>query len=579
LRRAFVSVALGLLVLVARPVHAQQPSSSPPDESEAKRAEARGYFEAGVTHFDRGESSAALAAFLRSREVFPTRSATKNAAVCLRREGRFDEALEMFEALLREFKDLAATDRAFAEKEIESLRTSIGSLEIGGSEPGATIVVDGRARGAYPPPAPLRVGGGSHVVRVYKEGFAPFERRVDVASRQVVLVEARLPALTQAGRLSVTESSGNLLDVVVDNVVVGKTPWEGTVGAGAHTIALRGEGDLGTQPATTSVKLGELTKLSLAAEPLTTSIRLVPVPANAMVSIDAVVLGQGVWEGKLREGGHRIEVAAEGFVFSRQDVTLVKSERKALTVSLERDVSSPLWRRTHPSRVFVGAEIGPAIGVTYGGDVRDACAGTCSSDVPFGLSVTGRGGYELPHGITLGLDVGYLVLSAGVSGRAAELSPRGLAPNAGTADETLGLRGVRFGPSAGLRLGENLPLTVRLGAGLFAGSAVDARRGRFATSGGTPYDVDLSESLPATYVYLAPEARIAKPLGAHLEAGLGVTGLALFALNQPAWRNEQPALAAPAGQQGDGVATFGRETIAGSVVVGVVPSIDVRYAF
>src|SRR5262249_33077400 len=157
--------------------------------------------------------------------------------------------------------------------------------------------------------------------------------------------------------------------------------------------SLRGDGDLGTQPATTSVKLGELTKLSLAAEPLTATMRLVPVPVGATVSIDAVVLGQGVWEGRLREGGHRVEVAAEGFVPSRQDVRLSKSERKAVTVSLERDLSSPLWRSTHPARVFVGADIGPALGLTYGGDVRSACSGGCSPDVPFGLAVTARGGY------------------------------------------------------------------------------------------------------------------------------------------------------------------------------------------
>src|SRR5262249_4051183 len=146
------------------------------------------------------------------------------------------------------------------------------------------------------------------------------------------------------------------------------------------------------------------------------------------------------------------------------------------------------------------------------------------------------------------------------SGRASELDPRGLAANAGTTDETLGLRGVRFGPSAGIRLGEDLPLTLRLGAGLFLGSAVDARRGSFKTSGGAPYDVDLSESVPATYVYFAPEARIAKHFGTHFEVGAGMSVLALLALDAPSWRNEQPALAAPPGQQGDGVGTFPKET-------------------
>lgn len=559
-------------------------------QDDAKKGEARAAFDSGIGHFDRSEWSAALADFLRSRALFPTKSATKNAAVCLRREGRFDEALEMYEALLREFKDLAPADKQFAESEIESLRASVGALEIAGAEPGASIVVDGRARGEYPPAAPLRVGAGSHVVRIYKEGFSPFERRVDVAGRQTVLVESKLQALTRAGRLAVTETAGKALDVVVDNVVVGKTPWEGTVSAGSHTVLLRGapgSDELGTQPATSDVKLGETTKLALAAEPLASSLRLVPVPAGATVSIDSVVVGQGVWEGKLRAGGHRIEVAAAGFRPARQELTLAKADREQRTVTLERDESSPLWKRSHPARVFVGVDAGPAIGLTYGGDVRDACSGACSADVPFGLAVTARGGYEFSSGITLGLDVGYFVTAAGVTGRAAKLTPRGLADNVGTADETLGLRGLRFGPNAGFRFGlgasEAFAITLRLGAGLFLGSAVDARHGRFTTSGGTAYETDESETVSTQYVYLAPEARISRSLGGHFEVGVGVAGNLMLSLNQPQWRNEETALAglpnATTAKETDGFASFPQESTAGSFLVSLVPGVDVRYAF
>ena len=544
-----------------------------------KRAEARTYFETGIAHFDRGEWSAALASFLRSRALFPTRSATKNAAVCLRHEARYDEALELNEALLRDFGDLALADKTFAEKEIEGLRTVVGSVEIAGAEPGASIVVDGRARGAYPPAAPLRVSAGSHVVRVFKEGFVPFERRVDVASRQVVVVEAKLPALTQSGRLSVTaaQAGGTSLDVVVDNVVVGKTPWEGTVATGAHTVELRGEGDLGTQPATTAVQQGTLTTLSLAVEQLTSGLRVVPVPAGATVSIDAVVVGEGVWEGKLRDGSHRIEVAAEGFLPSRQALRLTRGERSSLTIPLERDLSSPLWRRAHPARVYVEAQVGPVLGLAYGGDVR-GCS-SCSHDVPLGVAVTARGGYQTSGNVLLGLDVGWLIVAAGVDQRATSVLPRGLAANSGTADDAIGIRGIRFGPSVGIQVGEALPLTLRFGAGAFVAQAVDTRRGTFTTSGGTPYSVDVAELVPATYLYLAPEARVAKRLGAQLEIGAGVSVLALIALNQPRWRNDQPVLAAPQGKQGDGVGTFAHETTAGSFLLNVVPGVDLRYLF
>lgn len=576
------SVALCLpLLLFAVPARADETPerSAPSEEAPDRRAEARALFESGVGHFDRGEWSAALADFLRSRELYPTKAATKNAAVCLRKEGRFDEALEAFESLLRDFPDLAPQNRAFATKEIAELRGAVGSIDIASAEPGAAIVIDGRARGEYPTPGPLRVAAGSHVVRVYKEGFGPFEQRVDVAGRQLVEVQARLAPLRQAGRLSVTEAQGRALDVVVDNVVVGRTPWEGSVGAGAHTIVLRGDGGLGTQPATATVRLGGVTPLTLAAEPLTSTLRVAPTPAGATVSIDGVVVGQGVWEGRLRAGDHVVEVASEGFLPVRRAARLAKDERSALAIALERDPSSPLWRAAHPPRVFVELAGGLAVGLTYGGDVRASCTGDCSATVPLGGVFTAQGGYELSNGLTFGLDVGYLIVSAGVSDRAAQIVPKGLPPDAGRLDHDLGLRGFRFGPSVGLRMGDEWPLTVRLGAGLLLGSAVDARRGRFTTGAGAPFDVDVSESPAASYLALAPEVRFARRFPSRLEVGAGLTLLTLIALSQPTWKDARPVVAAPPGQQGDGVATFGRETIAGSVILSLVPTLGARYAF
>ena len=602
-RFPFVALLALVLLFIARPTLAQPeppPASASPSATASPsapasasapaspapaadpRTEARAFFESGIAHFDRSEWSAALADFLRSRALFPTKAATKNAAVCFRREGRFDEALETFEALLREFPDLAPADRAFAEKESAELRGAIGSIEIAGAEPGAAVVIDGRARGTYPTTAPLRVYAGSHVVRVYKEGFGPFEARVDVAGRQSALVEAHLNPLTQAGRLSVTETGGRALDVVIDNVVVGKTPWEGTIAVGVHNVVLRGGADtpdLGTQPATTSVRLGDVTTLALAAEPLTSTLRIVPVPAGANVSIDAVVVGQGVWEGKLREGEHVVEVIADGFLLARRVVRLTKGERTAETVVLERDPSSPLWRAAHPARVFIEIDVGPAIGLAFGGDVRESCTGSCSAAVPIGLAATAHAGYELSSGITLGLDAGYLVVSANTSKRAASLLPKGLPPNGGTVDDSLGIQGVRFGPSAGYRTGEDWPLTLRFGAGVFLGSAVDARKGTFNTAAGAGYDVDVSESPSAAYVYLAPEVRIARRFPSRLELSVGVAVLAMVSVDQPSWTDRQPVLAAPKGQQGDGVATFGSQTLTGAFLLSVVPSLGAQYAF
>ena len=72
----------------------------------------------------------------------------------------------------------------------------------------------------------------------------------------------------------------------------------------------------------------------------------------------------------------------------------------------------------------------------------------------------------------------------------------------------------------------------------------------------------------------------------RLELSVGVAVLALVSLDQPSWTDRQPVLAAPEGQQGDGVATFGSQTLGGALLLSVVPSVlsvipgvGIRYAF
>jgi hypothetical protein len=110
----------------------------------------------------------------------------------MRHEERFDEALDLFEALLRDYPDLAPADRALAEREIADLSLHVGSLAIEGAEAGARIVVDSRERGVFPLAAPLRLAVGSHVVRVSKVGFSPLERTIEIASGRATGIDAKL---------------------------------------------------------------------------------------------------------------------------------------------------------------------------------------------------------------------------------------------------------------------------------------------------------------------------------------------------------------------------------------------------
>src|SRR5690348_17116551 len=82
------------------PAPADAGAKPAPADAGGKKEEARAHFEKGLSLAHKAAWDAALAEFFRSIEIFPSRAATENAAVCLRRLSRNDEALDRYEALL-----------------------------------------------------------------------------------------------------------------------------------------------------------------------------------------------------------------------------------------------------------------------------------------------------------------------------------------------------------------------------------------------------------------------------------------------------------------------------------------------
>ena len=552
---------------------AKDGEAAPP--TEATKAEARNHFEKGLRLLQEEAWAAALAEFLISREVFPTRSATTNAAVALRKLQRFDEALDMYEVLLRDFAGVPPGERAAAQRAIAELRERVGTIDITGAEPGASIVVGGQARGEYPPVTPIRVSAGTHLVRIVKEGFDPFEARADVAGGQTARVVAKMRALTASGRLKVTERAGRALDVLVDNVVVGQTPWEGVLAVGGHTVLLHGKGKLGTQPAAAEIKSQQLTALNLIADDLESALRVDPTPAGASVAIDSVPVGHGVWIGRLKSGPHQIELSAEGFLTTSRKVNIERGGREIMTVQLERDPNAAVWKK--PSKFVFDASAGLVLAPTLGGDVA-GCTGGCSHAVGVGAVGLVHGGYQLGSGFGFGVAAGYLLATQDVTNRATELVPHsktGLpAPQPGTAEDKLRLSAFLGGAEVFYRTGDEIPVLFRLGVGAMVGQLRDERKGSF-TSGTTPVQALPVVDFPmATSIYINPEVRVGLRLGKHVDLSAGIQTLLLVAIKQPTW-NEKIELDAGPG----GIGGYKAEPVMGQLVLLLAPTVSFRYDF
>lgn len=539
-------LATFLCAFVAAPRAAAQPAASPeatpPADSadDQKREEARKRFVKGLELVQNESWDAALAEFLASRELFPTQVALKNAAISLRQLKRNAEALEMYEELLQRFGDkLSPADKQAVTEAMTALQGLVGEISVEASPAGAKVVVDGQERGSAPLAKPVRVDAGTRSVRVFKEGHIPFETQVLVAGGQKKVVRAALTALAQSGKLSVQEASGKALDVIVDGATVGKAPWTGVLSVGSHTVFLRGDGDLGSPPAAALVRANETTTLRIQAVVLDAKLRIEPTPANARVDIDGVELGNGVWEGRLKSGPHRIEVTAEGFLAYRRDVRLVAGRPEVVRVALERDLTNPMWSTFRP-HIYAAAMGGLALGSGFGGGADDACsAGDCGDrGRPFGFLVGAIGGYQLTGGLGVELFVGYLSVSEQVTRKK---TGRSDVPQPLVSDDYRDKTRVS-GPAAALAASyqflETTPLTARVYAGVMRATARFENEGTFAGTAvhgsgatfGFSERVSIPEANQELWIpFVGPEVRFGYRLSSHLTIDAGVAAFFMFA--------------------------------------------------
>ncbi len=276
-------------------------------------------------------------------------------------------------------------------------------------------MVDGRDRGETPS-AGLRVPAGTHVLRVLHEGFAPFEQQFSVAGAQSVSVKVRLEPLLQGGRLHIEEASGQAVVVYVDGAAVGKTPWEGMLPVGDHVVTLKGDGDVGTQPSSASIRLNASTQLTLRAEKLPASLRISPKPAGATLVLDGVTVGRGAWSGRVRSGYHVLETHADGFATDQRRILTPADHETALEIALRPAAASG-------GRVFIEVDGGFAFAPTLGGDLNDGCSSPCTKSSATGFEVIGHGGYQLGSGLALLLDAGFLSLKQQLRQRDVSLHP------------------------------------------------------------------------------------------------------------------------------------------------------------
>jgi hypothetical protein len=394
---------------------------------------AKDLFRKGVALLNAGDFEGALDFFLRSRAFVPSSSNTRNAAICLERLERYDEALEMYEELLRSFGALLSpVEQVALSRVLHALAQKVGSLQITANTDGQ-VLVDGRDRGRLPLMRPIRVKGPRHLIRIAKDGYAPFEMVVDVAPGSLLAVRAEIRLLTGVGVLRVEDSSSassipiEATEVFIDGQRVGAVPWEGVVAPGRHLVWTR-RGSWGSAPVAVVVVQGQTALARMASSALGPNVRIEVSPPTAEISLDGMPLGNRSWAGRLPVGMHQVSVAEAGYVAESKMLMVPPSgsaeppEPSAslhLRFALILDPGHTRWNRRAEGlvllrgRPFVGAFSGYLGSLDIHSGEGLGCAGSCSGDPSaHGFLVGLRGGYRLGLGLAPEIVGGYMAFGS-----------------------------------------------------------------------------------------------------------------------------------------------------------------------
>ena len=366
-----VVLAGSALVNPARELCAAEPAG------ESELEEAKDLFRRGVALLGAGDTERALEHFLRSRALVPSVKNTANAAICLERLGRFDEALVMYEELLARFAaDLDADDRKSLLPLMASLRQKIGYLELSSNVDGL-VVVDGRARGRLPLTTALRLLPGRRVLRIVKDGYRTFERAVEVTAGASAALDAELEPLAGMGAVRI-EGSGAPLVLFIDGERVGTTPFEGTFRGGRHV--LRSErSDAGSAPEFFDVIEGKTLLLRVSPRPLGGTLALSSLPATAELLLGAVPLGRGPWLGRLPVGHYELRAHEPGYFDGTRRFEAPRPELSlAVRMDLQKDPNDPRWPERRRWTFAFGVQAGPWIAPTLNSGAEEDCPSLCA---------------------------------------------------------------------------------------------------------------------------------------------------------------------------------------------------------
>lgn len=162
-----------------------------------KKEEASQRFLRGVELYDSGDLRAALIEFGRAYELLPTYQVLYNMGQTAAELKDYAVAYDHYRSYLRKGRGKIDDERRKeVGAQIQMLEGYLASIKIRVSEEDAEVSIDGVVVGASPLFQAIRVSAGRRKIVVKKEGFAPFEKTLDLAGRDKEAISVELASFS-----------------------------------------------------------------------------------------------------------------------------------------------------------------------------------------------------------------------------------------------------------------------------------------------------------------------------------------------------------------------------------------------
>lgn len=185
--RSAIALAVLLVFLVGGTARAQSGGAGKAKAVELlgsgdkKLARGQKLYEKGDIEKALADYESALADYQAAYEAFPDPKIYFPIAQAEQRLGRFVDALQHYQQLLEEGKDIPAQLKTQVQRELIEVKKNLSAVVIEAQPEGAIVLIDGTQVAKTPMDQPVFVEPGAHSLTVKLEGFRTVDRKVDLA--------------------------------------------------------------------------------------------------------------------------------------------------------------------------------------------------------------------------------------------------------------------------------------------------------------------------------------------------------------------------------------------------------------